>query len=156
MVLAASWSELGRVNIWDLREQLSVIENPSLLTTYRNKHDKGNESTKPLYVFKGHLSEGFALDWCPQKPGNLASGDCKGNIHIWRIGSDNPTWQVDQRPFNSHAPHSVEDLHWSPNERDVLASCSVDKTFVFTIYIFMPLVSLSTKLLQGLFCFATA
>ncbi|EFN75867.1 glutamate-rich WD repeat-containing protein 1 isoform X2 [Harpegnathos saltator] len=127
--LAASWSELGRVNIWDLREQLNAIENPALLATYRNKYnkEKGGGVT-PLFTFKGHLSEGFALDWSPMKPGNLASGDCKGNIHIWQIGTDSPTWQIDQRPFNSHAPHSVEDLQWSPCEKDVLASCSVDKT----------------------------
>lgn len=63
----------------------------------------------------------------------LASGDCKGNIHIWNI-SDNDnsaTWHVDQRPYNSHAPHSVEDIQWSPNERHVLASCSVDKRYDF-------------------------
>lgn len=135
MALAASWSELGRVNIYDLREQLSAVESPSSLTAYRNKCDKAEGGIKPLYTFKGHLSEGFALDWCPIKLGNLASGDCKGNIHVWRIGSDSPTWQVDQRPLNSHTPHSVEDLQWSPSEADVLASCSVDKTFVFSVII---------------------
>lgn len=125
---------MGRVNVWDLREQLTAIEHPSLLAAYHKKCDKEKGgSVKPLFIFKGHLSEGFALDWCPMKPGDLASGDCKGNIHIWQIGTDSPTWQVDQRPFNSHAPHSVEDLQWSPCEKDVLASCSVDKTFVSSI-----------------------
>lgn len=129
----ASWSELGRVNIYDLREQLNAVENASLLHAYRSKRDKADGGIKPLYTFKGHLSEGFALDWCPTKLGDIASGDCKGNIHIWRIGFDGPTWQVDQRPFNSHAPHSVEDLQWSPGEANVLASCSVDKRFVSTL-----------------------
>lgn len=129
-VLAASWSELGRVNIWNLQEQLSAVENSSLLTAYRNKCDKGGADIKPLYTFKGHLSEGFGLDWCRVDPGSLASGDCKGNIHIWRIDSSGASWHVDQRPYNSHAPHSVEDLQWSPNEKNVLASCSVDKRFV--------------------------
>lgn len=153
MPLAASWSELGRVNVWDLREQLDAIEHPSLLSAYRTKCDKEKGGgIKPLFTFKGHLSEGFALDWCPMKPGDLASGDCKGNIHIWRIGTDSPTWQIDQRPFNSHAPHSVEDLQWSPCEKDVLASCSVDKTFVFSItYIslYYYLMNFSKNLLYG-------
>ncbi|EFN70760.1 Glutamate-rich WD repeat-containing protein 1 [Camponotus floridanus] len=127
-ILAASWSELGRVNIWNLQEQLSAVENPSLLTAYRNKCDKASGDIKPLYTFKGHLSEGFGLDWCCTEPGTLASGDCKGNIHIWRIDSSGTSWHVDQRPYNSHAPHSVEDLQWSPNEKNVLASCSVDKS----------------------------
>ncbi|KYN00919.1 Glutamate-rich WD repeat-containing protein 1 [Cyphomyrmex costatus] len=127
-ILAASWSELGRVNIWNLQEQLSAVENPSLLTAYRNKYDKGSTDIKPLYTFKGHLSEGFGLDWNCIEPGTLASGDCKGNIHVWRIDVSGASWHVDQRPYNSHAPHSVEDLQWSPSERNVLASCSVDKS----------------------------
>lgn len=124
-VLGASWSELGRVNIWNLQEQLNAIENPTLLAAY----NKNNEDIKPLYTFKGHLSEGFGLDWCRAELGTLASGDCKGNIHIWRVDNTGSSWHVDQRPYNSHAPHSVEDLQWSPNEKNVLASCSVDKRF---------------------------
>ncbi|XP_077264463.1 WD repeat-containing protein 1 l(2)09851 isoform X1 [Temnothorax americanus] len=127
-VLAASWSELGRVNIWNLQEQLTTVENPSLLAAYRNKCDKASAGIKPLYAFKGHLSEGFGLDWSRAEPGTLASGDCKGNIHIWRVDSGGASWHVDQRPYNSHALHSVEDLQWSPNEKNVLASCSVDKS----------------------------
>ncbi|CAD6228246.1 GSCOCG00006426001-RA-CDS [Cotesia congregata] len=81
---------------------------------------------RPFFTFKGHLSEGYGLDWCSTEPGVLASGDCKGNIHLWKPG--NATWNVDQRPYNSHAPHSVEDIQWSPSEKNVLASCSVDKS----------------------------
>ncbi|KAL6267489.1 hypothetical protein P5V15_000564 [Pogonomyrmex californicus] len=127
-ILAASWSELGRVNIWNLQEQLNAVESSSLLAAYRNKCDKVSASIKPLYTFKGHLSEGFGLDWSRTESGTLASGDCKGNIHIWRLDNSGASWHVDQRSYNSHAPHSVEDLQWSPNEKNVLASCSVDKS----------------------------
>ncbi|KAL0127252.1 hypothetical protein PUN28_005507 [Cardiocondyla obscurior] len=127
-IIAASWSELGRVNVWNLQEQLSAVESPSLLAAYRNKCEKASAEIKPLYTFKGHLSEGFGLDWSRLEAGTLASGDCKGNIHIWRIDNSSGSWHVDQRPYNSHAPHSVEDLQWSPSEKNVLASCSVDKS----------------------------
>lgn len=56
----------------------------------------------------------------------LATGDCKQDIHIWKP-AEGGTWQVDQRPLIGHK-QSVEDLQWSPNERNVLASCSVDKS----------------------------
>lgn len=56
----------------------------------------------------------------------LATGDCKRDIHIWEPKEDG-TWKVDQRPLVGHK-NSVEDLQWSPNERHVLASCSVDKS----------------------------
>lgn len=130
-VLAASWSELGRVSLWDLNEQLRAVDDPLLLSNYRKKTDQGDNGAKPIFTFKGHLQEGYGLDWCPTEEGTLASGDCKGNIHIWR--HTNGTWHVDQRSYNSHAPHSVEDLQWSPSERHVLASCSVDKRFITII-----------------------
>lgn len=109
------------------------MNDPAALKAYKNKYKTGNE-IKPVYTFKGHLSEGYGLDWCPTEIGKLATGDCKGNIHVWRLNdSENQTsynWHVDQRPYNSHAPHSVEDIQWSPNEPNVLASCSVDKRLV--------------------------
>ncbi|XP_076756826.1 WD repeat-containing protein 1 l(2)09851 isoform X2 [Xylocopa sonorina] len=128
--IAASWSELGRVHIWNLDEQLKALESEEQLRAYRKKYEKNDGGIKPLFSFKGHLSEGYGLDWCSTEVGTLATGDCKGNIHIWRLSnsSDSTTWHVDQRPYNSHAPHSVEDIQWSPNERHVLASCSVDKS----------------------------
>ncbi|XP_017892871.1 glutamate-rich WD repeat-containing protein 1 isoform X2 [Ceratina calcarata] len=127
--IAASWSELGRVHIWNLEEQLKALENDELLRSYRKKAERSDGGgLKPLFSFKGHLSEGYGLDWCTTEAGTLASGDCKGNIHIWRLDNSGSTWHVDQRPYNTHAPHSVEDIQWSPNERHVLASCSVDKS----------------------------
>lgn len=62
-VLAASWSELGRVNIWDLTQQLQAVDNDQLLAKY-NKNNLGNSVT-PLFTFSGHQQEGFAIDWCP-------------------------------------------------------------------------------------------
>ncbi|KAK9685491.1 Histone-binding protein RBBP4 or subunit C of CAF1 complex [Popillia japonica] len=124
-VLAASWSELGRVNVWNLTQQLQTVDSELLLQRY-NKENKGNSVT-PLFTFSGHQQEGFALDWCDTLPGTLATGDCKRDIHIWHIDEGGNSWKVDQRPLVGHS-HSVEDLQWSPNERNVLASCSVDKS----------------------------
>ncbi|KAJ8949993.1 hypothetical protein NQ318_002403 [Aromia moschata] len=123
-VIAASWSELGRVNIWNLTQQLQVIESDQLLQKY-NKENKQNSVT-PLFTFSGHQKEGFAIDWCSTMAGVLATGDCKRDIHIWHP-EEGSSWKVDQRPLIGHTD-SVEDIQWSPNERNVLASCSVDKS----------------------------
>uniref|UniRef100_A0A0K8TRP1 Glutamate-rich WD repeat-containing protein 1 n=1 Tax=Tabanus bromius TaxID=304241 RepID=A0A0K8TRP1_TABBR len=121
---AASWSELGRVNIWCLDAQLEAVEDADLLQKYEK--DNISENTKPVYTFSGHQKEGFALDWSLVTPGVLATGDCRRDIHIWSPLEDG-SWKVDQRPFVGHTD-SVEDLQWSPNEKSVLASCSVDKS----------------------------
>lgn len=72
-----------------------------------------------------HAAEGFALDWSLAKPGLLASGDCRRNLHVWQ-----PTpagkWDV-SGAYKGHTD-SVEDIQWSPVEENVLASCSVDKS----------------------------
>ncbi|XP_037033072.1 glutamate-rich WD repeat-containing protein 1 [Bradysia coprophila] len=122
--IVASWSELGRVNIWNVTEQLDVVNDVEMLKSYE-KEAKG-DLVKPTYTFSGHQEEGYGIDWSPTAPGVLASGDCRRDIHIWQP-SEGGTWKVDQRPLIGHT-ESVEDLQWSPNERNVLASCSVDKT----------------------------
>ncbi|XP_045461970.1 glutamate-rich WD repeat-containing protein 1 [Harmonia axyridis] len=121
--LVASWSERGRVNIWDITEQLQVVDDTQLLNAYNNQNKA--HSTKPLFTFSGHQNEGFAMDWSRTMSGVLATGDCRRDIHIWKPAEN--SWSVDQRPLVGHTD-SVEDLQWSPNEREVLASCSVDRS----------------------------
>lgn len=123
-VLVATWSELGRVNIWNVADQLLAVDDQELLSSYQ-KEGKANKA-KSLYTFSGHQQEGFALDWSPIAPGLLATGDCRRDIHVWQP-HESGTWNVDQRPLIGHID-SVEDLQWSPNEQSVLASCSVDKS----------------------------
>merc|ERR1719334_1863091 len=125
---AASWSELGKVFIYDLTKPwtaLSGVGEPGLKDYNAQRLDA---RIKPCASFKGHLTEGFALDWSSTVPGKLISGDCKGGIHVWTPRPDAAdAWTVDQRPFIGHK-ESVEDLQWSPTEATVFASGSVDKT----------------------------
>ncbi|XP_016951838.1 glutamate-rich WD repeat-containing protein 1 [Drosophila biarmipes] len=119
-VYAASWSELGRVNIWNLTQPLQAVEDGQLIKQYELN------DVRPVFTFSGHQQEGFSVDWSPSAEGVLATGDCRRDIHVWSPLEDG-TWMVDQRALEGHS-QSVEDLQWSPNERSVLASCSVDKT----------------------------
>ncbi|XP_033107361.1 glutamate-rich WD repeat-containing protein 1-like isoform X2 [Anneissia japonica] len=115
--IAACWCETGRVHIFDLSPSLKSLE-----VTGQRQPSKSN----PLHTFAGHQIEGYAIDWSRLVPGRLASGDCKKNIHVWKL-QDGGSWHIDQRPFTGHTD-SVEDIQWSPNESNVFASCSVDSS----------------------------
>ncbi|ODN04644.1 Glutamate-rich WD repeat-containing protein 1 [Orchesella cincta] len=119
--LVATWSELGKVSIWDITTPLRALDSVDLIQEYIKSKDK----PKPIFTFKGHRGEGFSMDWSQTMPGVFATGDSSKFIHIWRPNES--SWIVDQRPFSAHTA-SVEDIQWSPNEQHVFASCSVDKS----------------------------
>ena len=80
------------------------------------------QKTVPKQLHR-HRTEGYALDWSNHTTGQLASGDCSNNIHVWQPTPD-AKWTITQA-FQGHTG-SVEDLQWSPTEANVFASCSVD------------------------------
>ncbi|KAF7238840.1 Glutamate-rich WD repeat-containing protein 1 [Varanus komodoensis] len=121
--IAAVWSEKGQVDIYDLRQPLVAVSDAQAMAAFLREQQA---KIKPVFSFTGHMTEGFAMDWSPKKPGTLLTGDCNKNIHLWTPKEDG-SWFVDQRPFTAHAA-SVEDLQWSPNEATVFASCSADAT----------------------------
>ncbi|CAN8178614.1 unnamed protein product [Coccothraustes coccothraustes] len=122
--VAAVWSERGQVEVLDLRGPLGVLG---------TEFGEGESGRRPksiqqgalpaLATFSGHLDEGFGLDWSPQSPGRLLSGDVRGRIHRWEPREGG--WAVDQRPLLGHGG-SVEDIQWSPSEASVFISCSAD------------------------------
>jgi len=118
---SATWSETGTVFVWDTSKALESLDLPGVA-----QHQTAPSSTKSIFKFSGHQSEGFAMDWSKTTPGRLATGSCNRNIHLWQM-RESASWHVDQRPLNAHTD-SVEDIQWSPNESNVFASCSVDKT----------------------------
>ncbi|XP_064090403.1 glutamate-rich WD repeat-containing protein 1-like [Macrobrachium nipponense] len=119
--ICASWSELGRVHIWDMKRMMTVVDDNESV----GQEDSDDFDLKPLFTFKGHCTEGFALDWSSTMPGTLATGDCEKFIYLW--SPKESTWSVSNKPYEGHTA-SVEDIQWSPNEAHVFASCSVDKS----------------------------
>lgn len=65
---AASWSDKGKVHIWDLNKPLQAVNDPMVMASYV-KNEESN--IKPLFTFTGHQTEGFALDWSQTMPGNI-------------------------------------------------------------------------------------
>ncbi|ESP01420.1 hypothetical protein LOTGIDRAFT_111616 [Lottia gigantea] len=119
--VAATWSEKGKVYIWDLTRPINALNSSDVMGEYT----RTQESPQPIHVFKGHKTEGYALDWSKLSPGKLLSGDCKKDIHLWTPTASG--WDVSKQPFSGHTD-SVEDIQWSPTEDNVFASCSVDKS----------------------------
>lgn len=66
--MAASWSELGRVHIWNLTEPLLAVDDKEAMVRY-----KSGAVPVPLFTFSGHQAEGFGMDWCPTMPGEKSS-----------------------------------------------------------------------------------
>eukprot|EP01083_Nonionella_stella_P101070 286046_1 len=112
--VVATWSDMGRVYLWDVKNHIRSLDAPLGFKLQR---------PKPLAYFK-HKEEGYALDWSPVSEGRLLSGDCRSHIHLWNPREGG--WDVDDKSYSGHS-ESVEDIQWSPNEAEVFASCSVDK-----------------------------
>ena len=117
--LTATMTESSEVYVHDVTSHLSAFDNPGTIIT--------PQQSKPLATLRMHKSEGYALDWSPLVPqGKLLTGDNDGDIFV-TTSSDGGRWTNDARPFTGHQS-SVEDLQWSPNERNVFASASSDGT----------------------------
>ena len=85
------------------------------------------QQSKPLATLKMHRTEGYAVDWSPLIPqGKLLTGDNDGKIFVTTC-ADGGKWTTDNRPFTGHEG-SVEEIQWSPNEKNVFASASSDGT----------------------------
>lgn len=119
--VAATWGDTGHVQVWDLKKQIDALPGSPPATT----GVPAVQRQAPLFLFRGHKDEGYAIDWSPTQAGQLLTGDCKAEIHLWKP-SPGGKWEVDKTPFAGHSA-SVEDIQWSPTEGDVFASCSVDQ-----------------------------
>ena len=117
--LTATMTEEAEVLIHDVTPHLSSFDNPGTIIT--------PQQSRPLITLKMHRSEGYAMDWSPLIPsGKLLTGDNDGKIFVTTC-ADGGKWTVDDRPLVGHQS-SVEDIQWSPNEKNVFASASSDGT----------------------------
>lgn len=99
--IAATWSDTGRVHVWDVAPLVAQLDSPSAAKP-------SPASRLPVYSNTKHATEGYALDWSSRVTGRLLSGDCHGNILQTHMNSGSQ-WQTDAQAFSSHTA-SVEDL----------------------------------------------
>ncbi|KAK2748160.1 ribosome biosynthesis protein rrb1 [Myotisia sp. PD_48] len=115
--LTACMLENSQVVIHDVSPHLASFDNPGLILP--------PSASKPLSTLRMHKSEGYALDWSPHHPlGKLLTGDNDGLMYV-TTRSEGGGWVTDTRPFVGHTS-SVEEIQWSPNEKNVFASASSD------------------------------
>eukprot|EP00986_Skeletonema_menzelii_P003041 scaffold893_cov154-Skeletonema_menzelii.AAC.14 len=146
------WGENGEVSLYDIGGAIDLLDRSSLSSNARKndgslaiKKEVRKMRKDPFFVYSGHSTEGYAIDWSRVTPGRLATADCDGNIHIWnathpvtpndivaKYGNksqsspwSNSSFQVEPM-YAAHGDNldhpSVEDLQWSPTEATVLAS----------------------------------
>ncbi|KAL8950839.1 MAG: hypothetical protein Q9222_003160 [Ikaeria aurantiellina] len=115
----ATMLENSDVLIHDVTPHLASFDNPGTMIA--------PQQSKPLATLKMHRTEGYAIDWSPLIPqGKLLTGDNDGKVFATTCG-EGGKWTPDNKPFTGHES-SVEDIQWSPNERNVFASASSDGT----------------------------
>lgn len=118
--LVASMTETGQVLIHDVTPHLTSFDAPgSTISAQQNR---------PISTLRMHKNiEGYAVDWSPLIPqGKLLTGDNDGKIFA-TTRTDGGGWVTDTRPFTGHEG-SVEEVQWSPTERNVFGSASSDGT----------------------------
>ncbi|KAI4214228.1 MAG: hypothetical protein LQ351_003313 [Letrouitia transgressa] len=115
----ATMTENADVLIHDVTPQLTAFDVPGTILT--------PQQSRPVATLKMHRTEGYAVNWSPlTAQGKLITGDNDGKIFVTTC-ADGGKWTPENQPFTGHQS-SVEDLQWSPNERNVFASASSDGT----------------------------
>ncbi|THH33417.1 hypothetical protein EUX98_g767 [Antrodiella citrinella] len=120
----ASWSETGKVHVWDVRPLIEALDVPGYTI------DKSRTNTPAFTVNSHGRAEGFAMDWASSGDANptslrLLTGDIHAKIFLTTTTPSG--FNALSTPFLSHTS-SVEDLQWSPSEAMVFASCSADQS----------------------------
>ena len=119
--ITATSLENAQILIHDVTPHLQSLSSPGNILV--------PAASKPLSTLRMHKVEGYAVDWSPafQSPlGRLLTGDSNGAIFSTQR-TEGGGWVTDNRPFTGHVG-SIEEIQWSPSEKNVFASASNDGT----------------------------
>ena len=137
-LICALWNDSPSVDIIDCEELFNNIEYQEEIKVEQDVNinkNKNKKMKKEKYkkIFKKNLpqkSEGFALDWNNKIPFVLSIGGYDKKVCIYKPKDENISDIIQGEIFSGHTD-SVEDVQWSPNEENVIASCSIDKSIRF-------------------------
>jgi len=131
--LSAYWTDRGTVELVDLRPLINEIEsqkqedveNSELFMP--NKKRKLNPKNISINSFKRKL-DGFGLDWSLHDDFLLAAGGNDKILEIYAPKDENCSEFVVRNTIVKAHEDSIEDIAWSPFDRGVFATCSVDRS----------------------------
>ena len=137
--ICAIWNDSPSVDIIDCEELFNNIENQEEIKVeneinFNNNNKKKKKDIKYKKIFKKSFpqkAEGFAIDWNNVNPFVLAVGGYDKKISIYKPKDENISDIILFGDYLSGHTDSVEDIQWSPNEENVLASCGIDKSIRF-------------------------
>jgi len=139
--ICALWNDSPSVDIIDCEELFNNIEyqeeirvEEDIDINKNNKNKKQKKDIKYKKIFKKTLpqkAEGFAIDWNNINPFILAVGGYDKKVSIFKPKDENVSDIILYGDYLSGHTDSVEDIQWSPNEENVLASCGIDKSIRF-------------------------
>ena len=141
--ICALWNDSPSVDIIDceelfnnieLQDEIRVENDEDDIDNRKNKNKKKKKDIKYKKIFKKSLPqklEGFALDWNNINPFILAVGGYDKKISIYKPKDENISDIIMSGDYLIGHSDSVEDIQWSPNEENVLASCGIDKSIRF-------------------------
>ena len=139
--ICALWNDSPSVDIIDCeelfnnieyQEEIKVEDDENIKNDSKNKKKK--KDIKYKKIFKKSLPqklEGFAIDWNNINPFVLAVGGYDKKVSIYKPKDENISDIILYGNYLSGHTDSVEDIQWSPNEENVLASCGIDRTIRF-------------------------
>ena len=100
--LVASWSDDARVYVHNIHGELEAVEG----------RNAPSNNGKPVHVFEGHSTEGFAMAWNPHAVGQMVTGDCSGSSYMWQP-QQGGTWSQSRILSGSSSSFSsVEDIEF--------------------------------------------
>ncbi|EAN79277.1 ribosome assembly protein RRB1, putative [Trypanosoma equiperdum] len=129
--LVAVWSDAGNVQVFDIAKEIGMLcDYPNWI---KEQVRSGAQRKQASLLFctpsTSHKTEGYGLDWSSVSEGVFASGDCNGDLFVWKPTEDGRWTAVASNTVGSEkgAP-SVEEVQWSPTQTDVLIATRVGGT----------------------------
>jgi ribosome assembly protein RRB1 len=123
--MVAAWSESGMVQVFDLENEARMLADFSNWSAEQAKAwEKASQKKSALRFASSsstHKTEGYALAWSTLNANTFASGDCNGQMFLWKP-SEAGKWSVGGSTPVSQG-RSVEEIQFSPTQAEVFIAC---------------------------------